>query len=176
MEGCRYFRRAVALTPTWGIARFELARCLRLTGDPILLRAARETAAALLRGQLQSGGWDNKIEFSREERRKYAYRVDGDPGKKRNTTTFDDDKSQSAIRFLMNLDRELEFNDESIHEATMYALDGVLRSQYPGGAWPQRFGGELENPDPESRKARFPEKWSREYPGTRYDRFYTLND
>jgi predicted Zn-dependent protease len=31
---CRSFARAVELTPAWGMARLELAQCLRLTGDP----------------------------------------------------------------------------------------------------------------------------------------------
>ncbi len=32
-------------------------------GIPMLLEAAKETAGALIRGQLESGGWDNLIEF-----------------------------------------------------------------------------------------------------------------
>jgi hypothetical protein len=74
------------------------------------------------------------------------------------------------------MDKELQFGQEHLHEAALYTLNGVLKAQYPCGAWPQRFGGELENPDPELRQARFPQQWTREYPGTRYDRFYTLND
>lgn len=31
---CRRFGNAVALTPTWAMARYELGRCLRLVGDP----------------------------------------------------------------------------------------------------------------------------------------------
>ncbi len=149
----------------------------RLTRDPLLLDAARETAAALLLGQLQSGGWDNKIEFADQERKKYAYRIDGGIGKKlRNVTTFDDNKSQSVIRFLMQLDQELEFNNEPIHEAVMYALDGVLRSQDPGGAWPQRYS---EFADPNTKviqQATFPETWSRTFPGIDYSGYFTLND
>ena len=40
--------------------------------DPILLEAARETAEALIRGQLHSGGWDHRIEFAAEDRKKYG--------------------------------------------------------------------------------------------------------
>ncbi len=116
-------------TPSVGMAYLQ---AYQLTGDPLLLEAARETADALRRGQLQSGGWDNQIEFDPETRKLYAYRVDGmRKGKLRNTTTFDDDKSQSAIRFLMELDRELAFKDKAIHEAVTYALEAVLASQYP---------------------------------------------
>lgn len=34
VKACRSFERAVALTPTWGIAQLELGRCYRLLGDP----------------------------------------------------------------------------------------------------------------------------------------------
>ena len=161
-------------TPAVGMAYLS---AYRKCGDQVLLEAARETAGALVRGQLRSGGWDNKIEFDPEQRKKYAYRVEPDDGKKRrNVTTFDDDKSQSVIRFLMQLDRELDFKDDAIHDAVMYALDAVLKSQYANGAWPQRYD-EFPKPSQESvLKASLPETWSRKYPGTRYGGFYTLND
>lgn len=34
VEACEAFERAVAMTPTWAMAQLELARCLRLIGDP----------------------------------------------------------------------------------------------------------------------------------------------
>ncbi len=161
-------------TPTVGMAYLD---AYQQCGDPILLDAAKETADALLRGQLRSGGWDNRIEFDPDERKKYAYRVEPDDGKqRRNTTTFDDNKSQSAIRFLMQLDQELEFKDAAIHEATMYALDAVLKSQYSSGAWPQRFSEFPSPADPTTVKASIPKTWSRTFPGEKYAGFYTLND
>lgn len=162
-------------TPSVGMAYLE---AYQLTGDPLLREAAVETGMALVNGQLESGGWDNMIEFDPDVRRRYAYRVDHreDPDDLRNTTTFDDDKSQSALRFLMSLDREREFKDEAIHEAVEYALEAVLRAQYPNGAWPQRY---REFPDPDEYPviaASYPESWSREYPGDDYKGYYTLND
>lgn len=161
-------------TPSVGMAYLD---AYRLTGDPVLIDAAKETAGALLRGQLRSGGWDGKIEFASDDRENYAYRIDGgSKAKLRNTTTFDDNKSQSVIRFLMQLDQTLEFADAAIHEAVLFALDGVLQSQYPNGAWPQRYS---EFPDPRDhpiRQASMPETWSREYPGKKYAGYYTLND
>ncbi len=161
----------------------------RLTRDPMLLEAARETADALLRGQLLSGGWDNKIEFAAAERKRYAYRVDGGSGKgRRNTTTFDDDKSQSVIRFLMQLDEQLEFQDRRLHEAVVYAMEAVLKSQFPGGAWPQRYNGPQRDEGPQRDdglpatggnaflRATLPHRWSRDYPGKKYGDHYTLND
>jgi hypothetical protein len=161
-------------TPTVGMAYLD---AYQQCGDPILLDAAKETADALIRGQLRSGGWDNRIEFDPDERKKYAYRVEPDDGKKRrNTTTFDDNKSQSAIRFLMQLDQQLEFKDATIHESVLYALDAVLRSQYSSGAWPQRYS-EFPGPaDSTITKASIPQSWSRTFPGTKYAGFYTLND
>lgn len=84
-------------TPSVGIAYLQ---SYQLTRDPVLLQAATETGLALVRTQLVSGGWDNGIEFAEEDRRRYAYRVESptQPSRLRNTTTFDDDKSQSAIR------------------------------------------------------------------------------
>jgi PelA/Pel-15E family pectate lyase len=160
-------------TPAVGLAYLE---AYRKCGDPVLLEAAKETAGALVRGQLRSGGWDNRIEFAVEDRKKYAYRVEPDDGgKRRNTTTFDDDKSQSAIRFLMQLDRELRFADLTIHDAVVEALDAVTRAQYANGAWPQRYSEFPDGSEP-VRKASWPKTWSREYPGSKYGGFYTLND
>ena len=163
-------------TPAVGLA---FLRAYRQCKDPLLLEAAKETAEALRQGQLESGGWDNRIEFATKERAKYAYRTrikTNHKDKLRNTTTFDDNKSQSAIRFLMELDDELNQTVPPTHEAVMYALDSVLKSQYPNGAWPQRF---TEFPDPAQYpviKASIPEQWSKEYPGKKYGDFYTLND
>ena len=154
--------------------------------DSQLLEAAKEVAQALIWGQLESGGWDNQIEFAPEQRRKYRYRnSDGLPvakdgestSKKRNTTTFDDNKSQSACRFLMNLDQVLGFKEAEIHEAAIYALNAFSKVQYPNGAWPQRYSqfmtAEIEHV---SLQASFPEDWSREYPAKKYGEYYTLND
>ncbi|MFG0332425.1 MAG: pectate lyase [Maioricimonas sp. JB049] len=161
-------------TPAVGLAYL---RAYQLTQRAFLLDAAVETGTALVRGQLHSGGWDNRIEFDPEDRRRYAYRTDVDaPEGRRNTTTFDDNKSQSALLFLMELDRELEFRDEAIHEAAMYALDAFLKAQYPNGAWPQRYSRFAEPDEFPVKKASFPESWSRTYPGKDYQRYYTLND
>ncbi|MBD54982.1 MAG: hypothetical protein CMM05_07870 [Rhodopirellula sp.] len=163
-------------TPAVGLAFLQ---AYRLCKDPMLLEAAKETAEALRQGQLKSGGWDNRIEFDTKERAKYAYRTEIEStsqDKLRNTTTFDDNKSQSAIRFLMEFDLEMDYADQPVHEAVLYALNSVLKSQYPNGAWPQRFS---KFPDPNLypvMKASIPEQWPKEYPGTKYSDFYTLND
>lgn len=163
-------------TPSVGMALLDAHRW---TGDPALLEAARETALALVRGQLVSGGWDYRIEFAPQDRRRYAYRVDHPQGrveKLRNTTTLDDNTTQAALRFLMRTDEMLKFGDQAIHDAAHYALDKLLAAQYPNGAWPQRFEGPADPAEHPVSPARYPESWPREYPAQNYSNYYTLND
>lgn len=146
------------------------------TGEAYLLDAARETAHALVRGQLKSGGWDYRIEFDAKDRRKYAYRIEGGSDDARNVTTLDDNTTQAALRYLMRVDRALEFKDERVHESAEFALSSLLKAQYPNGAWPQRFS---EAPDASQFpvvKANYPDSWPREYPKINYQSFYTFND
>jgi len=160
-------------TPSVGMAFLD---AYDATQDRYYLEAARETAEALVRGQLRSGGWDYRIEFKPEHRRQYAYRVGGSEAGSRNITTLDDDTTQSALRFLMRLDRTLGFRAERVHESVVYALTGLMNAQYPNGAWPQRFDAP---PDPSRfppKRASFPASWSREFPDKKYAGYYTLND
>ena len=160
-------------TPSVGQAFLD---AYEATGEQVYLDAARGAALALVRGQLRSGGWDYLIEFDPEARRRYAYRVDPETPKARNVTTLDDNTTQSALRLLMHVDRDLKFDDPVIHEAALYGLASLVRVQYPNGAWPQRFE---RPPDPSRfpvRPARYPESWPRTFPGVDYRGFYTLND
>ena len=160
-------------TPAVGMALLE---AYQLTGDQYLLDAARKTGLALVKGQLQSGGWDYRIEFSPPERDRYAYRVENRAKADRDVTTLDDNTTQSALSFLMLLDEELQFKDGSVHEAVEYALASLLKAQYPNGAWPQRFS---DFPEPDKFpviQASYPESWPREHPDENYRGYYTLND
>ncbi|MBC8094437.1 MAG: pectic acid lyase, partial [Akkermansiaceae bacterium] len=114
-------------TPSVGLAFLS---AWQATSNTYYLEAARETAQALARGQLLSGGWTYSIDFSDEGRRKLAYR---DGGKKtaRNFTTFDDDTTQCALRFLMRTDAALGFRDPKIRDTIDYALNSILKAQYP---------------------------------------------
>lgn len=160
-------------TPSVGEALLD---AYRMAPEPYILDAARLAGEAIVRGQLCSGGWDYRIEFDPKQRTKYAYRVDGCDRSARNVTTLDDDTTQSALRFLMHLDQVLEFENESIHNAVVYALEHLLDAQYPNGAWPQRFQAP---PDPDQfpvLPASYPEQWSRTYPAKDYRSYYTFND
>jgi len=146
------------------------------TRDPYYLDAAKETALALVRGQLLSGGWDYRIEFDPAKRKASAYRSDGNNAKGKNVSTLDDNNTQEAVRFLIKLDKVLGFKDGRIHDAVNYALTCLLKAQYPNGAWPQRYA---EFPDPSKfpvKKAGYPQNWSRTWPAKNYMGFYTLND
>src|SRR5262245_3785497 len=134
--------------------------------EQFLLDAAVETARALVKGQLHSGCWAEFMEVDPQQRRNHAYRVDGQPGPRaRNTSTLDDDKSQSALRFMMHADRALGFKDQSIHEATLFAIDSLIKAQYPNGAWPQRFSGPPNAADFPVIKANYPDSWPQTFPG-----------
>ncbi len=146
------------------------------TGDAYYREAAIETAHALVKGQLESGGWDYRIEFDPKLRLGHAYRAAPANPEGRNVTTLDDNNTQSALRFLMRVDELLEFKDAAIHEAARYALESLLKAQYPNGAWPQRYA---EFPDPAQypvKKASYPESWPRTWPGEDYRGYYTFND
>lgn len=160
-------------TPAVGAA---LLSVYTACGESSALEAARETARGLMRGQLLSGGWTYSIDFDPKERKRLAYRNDGDPSA-RNVTTLDDDTTQAAVRFLMHMDRALKFSDATIHESVQLALESLLRAQYPNGAWPQGYS---QPPDPARhpvKPAAYPESWPREWPGNQnYWQRYTFND
>lgn len=164
-------------TPRVGMAYLEAWAATR---DPLFLEAARATALTLVKGQLCSGGWDYWIEFEPAERKRYPYRADNNcrpgPGSVRAVTTLDDNVTQACARLLMRVDRALGFKDTAIHEAARFALDSLIRAQYPNGAWPQRYA---EFPDPAKhpvKRASYPDDWPRKWPGDNYQQHYTFND
>lgn len=161
-------------TPAVGLAMLE---AYQRTGEPTLLKAATDAGYCLVRGQLQSGGWQAQIDFSPELRSKMAYRVEGATTKKsKNYSSFDDDKTQSAVRFLSQLDAALEFRDSKIHESVSYSLDSILKNQFPNGGWAQTYDKALDPNSYPIRKASYPDAWLRKHPGEDYWFYYTLND
>lgn len=148
----------------------------RLSGDGLCLEAATEVAHALVRAQLKSGGWSSHFDLGEAGRKQYAYRVDGDQSGKNNDTTFDDNKSQSALTLLMHIDEALKFENAEIHDAVNYALERMLAAQYPNGAWPQQFAATPDHSQFSVRKASYPKTWSRTYSKKDYRGYYTLND
>lgn len=168
-------------TPSVGMAYL---RAYEATGDKTYLEAAIETAKALTETQLASGGWDYRIDFHPERHKLWFYRKDIEKGERepkgrRNLSIYDDDNTQSALRFLMSLDAILKGKNREIRRSVEYGLAKLIEAQYPNGAWPQRYDG--VPPDPKNfpiMPARYPKDWSRTHPGKGYEywRLYTLND
>jgi hypothetical protein len=169
-------------TPLVGLAYL---RAYEATRDRYYLEAALAAAHALVRGQLCSGGWDYSIELDPEQRKGHPYRSEGrcpaapaalpsacDLG----WSTLDNNTTQSALRFLMRVDRELEFRDALIHEAARFALAGLMRAQYPNGAFGQRYCGAPDASRFPVKRASYPDSWPRRWPKSEFRDHYTLND
>ena len=165
-------------TPIVGMAYLD---AYEATGDRYYLEAAQDVANLLVRGQLCSGGWDYFIEFDPGKRGQFGYRADREcdgplAAEAKGVTNLDDNVTQACLRLLMRADRDLEFKDAKIHEAARFALDSLIKAQYPNGAWPQRYS---RFPDPKGfpvKRASYPESWPRDWPGSNYYSHYTFND
>ncbi|MCS7237614.1 MAG: polysaccharide lyase [Thermoguttaceae bacterium] len=146
------------------------------TGEEICLAGAKKAGLCLVQGQLESGGWTYRIEFDPAARRRFLYRLPPRGEKGFNVSTLDDDTTQSALRFLMRLDRALGFGDKAVNECVRYGLEKLIAVQYPCGAWPQ---GYREPPDPSAYpvlRASYPPEIPPAPTFKEYWRFYTLND
>jgi PelA/Pel-15E family pectate lyase len=160
-------------TPRVGLAYL---RAWEATGDQFYLNAATAAAEALIYGQLESGAWTNAIDFNRRGSKLARYRNGKGGGKNRNFSTLDDGISQTALRFLMQTDRALQFNHKGIHEAVQVGLDALLSAQFPNGAFPQGWNEAGITPQP-VKKANYPDyDWRTENRIKEYWDLYTLND
>ena len=153
-------------TPAVGMA---LLKAYQRTGEKALLNHALAAGAALAAAQLPSGGWDYRFDFSDPQR-----------SKRRNISTFDDDTTQSCLRYLLALGEVAKGNlprEQAIRNARDLGLRKLLEAQFPNGAWPQRYDGM-----PKAAKnfpvlkARYPKSWPRNYPKANYINHYTFND
>ncbi|MCB1232807.1 MAG: hypothetical protein KDN19_21360 [Verrucomicrobiae bacterium] len=166
-------------TPAIGLAWVE---AWKVTHDPLYLQAAREVAQALIWTQLSSGGWPSEFDFHPESSAKYHTRRDvlaGDTemGKRSARSTLDDNKTQSALLFLLELAYlEPSKGDAVLREALDFGLDSLLAAQAPNGGWPQMYSGPADPSLPADLKATYDENWSRTFPHVDYTPWYTLND
>ena len=153
-------------TPSVGMALLE---AYQRTGEKALLDHALAAGAALAAAQLPSGGWNYSFDFSDPAR-----------SKRRNISTFDDNTSQSCLRFLLALSEVATGNtarERAIRHARDLGLRKLLEAQYPNGAWPQRYDGVPKAAkDFPVLKARYPKAWSATYPKANYINHYTFND
>ncbi|MBK8091669.1 MAG: hypothetical protein IPK32_06710 [Verrucomicrobiaceae bacterium] len=131
--------------------------------------------------RLASGGWDSDFDFDPEKAKKYHLRCqfdagDKETGKRKNLSTLDDNKTQSAMLFLLEIAHEAALKDDTaLQQAKKVAFDALLAAQAPCGAWPQQFKEPADAAAPVL-KASYPETWSRTFPKEDYKSYYTLND
>lgn len=158
-------------TPTVGLA---FLKAWDATGEKMYLDAAREAAEALVYGQMKSGGWTNCVNFNPQGNRVARYR--NGKGQGRNTSSFDDGQTASALLLLVRADEALEFQNSQIHDAAEFGLAAVLKAQYPNGAFPQIWDDHV-TPDPPPAPANYPDyDWRTEGRIKEYWHMYTLND
>ncbi|MCX6333345.1 MAG: pectate lyase [Bacteroidia bacterium] len=116
----------------------------RATGDEYYYQAAEKTANALVWGQSPEGGWNYVIDFAGDRSLKQWYNTIGKNGWRLEefqhyygNSTFDDDVTSNAARFLLRL--YLEKLDPVWKPSLDKSIDFILESQYPLGGWPQRY-------------------------------------
>jgi len=165
-------------TPNVGLAMLE---AYLESSDPLFLQGASEAASALAWCQISSGGWTSEFSFELQHARRYHYRRDieagdVDPGNRSTRASLDDNKTQSAIRFLLKFaNSEAGKDAPHVRKTLNFALDGLLAAQAPNGGWPQHFSGPADTELPVI-AASFPSEWSRIFPKVDYTVHYTLND
>jgi len=167
--------------PGTGTIGLAMLRAYQATGDGAFLEGARGAARALVNCQLESGGWPADFDFDGTDPEKWWLRqevISGitEKGKQNNSSTLDDNKSQSALLFLLELLHDpAGQNDGDLREAVSYAFDRILAAQTTVGSWPQQFS-EAAPKDGVVKKAAIPAEWPREFPKEKYTGFHTLND
>lgn len=165
-------------TPSVGLV---MIRAYQVTGDKLYFQAAQEVKQALLWSQLASGGWDTLHDFAPAHARRRHYRRDLDAGDTERGTrtahsTLDDDKSQFALKFLLELAHLPESKDDKpLHDAVEFGMTALLAAQMPHGGWPQGFSGPADPALPVKKPA-LPQEWPRKWPELNYTGYVTLND
>ena len=182
-------------TPTVGMAFLE---AWEASGDRYFLKAAQSAAHGMLKGQMCSGGWDERVtELDPVKRKDYRFRADGgcpdteawmrdlyepdetgdkqvDP--RRNMTNMDNNITQSVVRMMMRVDRAMNFEDRELHEGVLHALDYLVLAQYAIGAWPRNYE---KLGDPKRfpvMPASYPDTWSRTWTRPAFYSYYVMND
>jgi hypothetical protein len=115
-------------TPTVGKT---LLRAYRVTGEERYLQAARKAGRALVWGQRTAGGWDHRVDVS------HVAPGAAEPDRRKGRCTLDDDITQGAIDFLMDLDRTLD--EPWLEGGVRLGLSFLLEAQFPTGGWPQWY-------------------------------------
>jgi hypothetical protein len=114
------------------------------TRDEYYYRAAESVAGALIQAQHPSGGWNYLFDFAGERSLRAWYDTVGRNAWRMeefqhywDNATFDDSSTAVSAKLLLRV--YVEKRDAKYKRALDKALAFVLDSQYPIGAWPQRF-------------------------------------
>jgi PelA/Pel-15E family pectate lyase len=133
-------------TPTMGHLFLDVYHATR---DEYYYRAAEGVAGALIRAQLPSGGWNYLADFAGERSLREWYDTVGRNAWRMEefqhhwgNATFDDSATAAPAKFLLRL--YVEKGEARYKAALDKAIRFVLDSQYPIGAWPQRFPPQRE--------------------------------
>jgi len=127
-------------TPSIGMMYLE---AYRTTGEQDYLLYAEKAANALIWGQHHAGGWHYLIDFDMPGIQKWydevASRCWGweEYLHYYGNCTFDDYVSTAPVQFLLDL--YMENLDPKYRAPLIKGLDFIFNSQYPNGAWPQRY-------------------------------------
>ena len=128
-------------TPTMGHLFLD---AYHATGDEHYYRAAANAADALVAGQLPSGGWNYLIDVAGPASQRDWYATVGKNAWRLEefqhdwgNGTFDDGGTAESAELLLRL--YLEKREPRFKAALDKAVQMVLDSQYPVGAWPQRY-------------------------------------
>jgi len=149
---------------TVGVGRMFL-NAYKTTGDETFLAYAEKAANALIWGQHPAGGWHYFIDFDMTGVRDWYDKVLSkcwgweEYYHYYGNCTFDDGVTTGATRFLMEL--YMTTLDPKYRVPMLKAFDFILESQFPNGAWPQRY----------PLKHDFPHDGHEDYTS-----FYTFND
>jgi PelA/Pel-15E family pectate lyase len=114
------------------------------TGDEYYYRAAEGVGSALAAAQHPSGGWNYIADFAGEASLRNWYNTIGKNAWRLEefqhyygNATFDDAGTAESAKFFLRLYVEKK---DARHKAPLdKAIKFILDSQYPIGAWPQRF-------------------------------------
>ena len=114
------------------------------TGDAYYYAAAESVAGALIFAQHPSGGWNYLADFAGDRSLREWYDTIGRNAWRMeefqhhwDNATFDDAGTAESAKFLLRL--YVEKRDPKFKPALDKAIAFVLDSQYPVGAWPQRY-------------------------------------
>lgn len=115
-------------TPSVGLA---FIRAYKITGEKQYLNAAIDVGMSLAWGQCSEGGWGYMADIAR------LGEVISTRKARDCECTFDDNTTQGALDFLIDLDGLID--EVWLSQAVENGINFVLKAQYPNGAWPQWY-------------------------------------